>query len=75
MRLGPIVLATLVVGSLSPVGDAIRDEVRDIRAAQYDKGRHVACNLRVLNALTEQDLAKLEAAEKRCARYQRAQPG
>lgn len=69
MRLGSLALAALVAGSFSPAGDAVRDEIRDIRASQYDKGRRAACNIRVLNALTSQDLAQVEAAEKRCARY------
>lgn len=69
MRAGSLVLLAAAAASFSPAGDALRDEVRDVRAKQYEKGRQVACNIRVLNALTEQDLAKLDAAERRCARY------
>lgn len=69
MRLTGLALVTLAVGSFTPAGDAVREEVRDVREGQYEKGRRAACNIRVLNALTSQDEAQIRRAERRCARF------
>jgi hypothetical protein len=69
MRLGVLLFATLAVGSFTPPGQALQDEIRDVRASQYERGKRAACNIRVLNALTSQDEQQIRAAEQRCARY------
>ncbi|HWT93712.1 MAG TPA: hypothetical protein VN238_11985 [Solirubrobacteraceae bacterium] len=69
MRLGVLVLTTLAVGSFTPPGQALQNEIRDVRASQYERGKRAACNIRVLNAVTSQDEAQIRAVEQRCARF------